>query len=172
MGWAERDPSHAVAYRFLDDGDGLKGNPDRGSQSAAVRASDGKLWLKTSEGVAIIDPQDLTRNLVVPPVHVERLVADGAVLDATQPVQLRPLTRAVEVGYTALSLAEPRKVRFRYKLEGFDSEWRGAGTRRQAFYTSLRPHAYRFRVLACNNDGGWNESWATLEFDPLSASYL
>jgi signal transduction histidine kinase len=171
LDWAERDPSHAVAYRFLDDGDGLKGNPDRGSQSAAVRASDGKLWLKTSEGVAIIDPQDLTRNLVVPPVHVERLVADGAVLDATQPVQLRPLTREVEVDYTALSLAEPRKVRFRYKLEGFDSEWRDAGTRRQAFYTNLRPHAYRFRVLACNNDGVWNESGATLDFDLLPAFY-
>jgi signal transduction histidine kinase/ligand-binding sensor domain-containing protein len=171
LDWAERDPSHAVAYRFLDDGDGLKGNPDRGSQAPAVRASDGKLWLRTSEGVAIIDPQDQTRNMVVPPVHVERLVADGAVVDATQPVQLRPLTREVEVDYTALSLAEPRKVRFRYKLEGFDSEWRDAGTRRQAFYTNLRPHAYRFRVLACNNDGVWNESGATLDFDLLPAFY-
>ena len=171
LDWAERDPSHAVVYRFFDDGDGLKGNPDRSSQSAAVRASDGKLWLKTSEGVAIIDPKDLTRNLVVPPVHVERLVADGVVLDATQAIQLRPLTREVEVDYTALSLAEPRKVRFRYRLEGFDSDWRDAGTRRQAFYTNLRPHAYRFRVLACNNDGVWNESGATLDFDLLPAFY-
>jgi signal transduction histidine kinase/ligand-binding sensor domain-containing protein len=168
---AVQDPSHRVAYSFLDDGDGLKGNPDRGWQSPAVRASDGKLWFRTSEGVAIIDPQDLTRNLVVPPVHVERLVADGAVVDASQPVRLRPLTRNIEIDYTALSLAEPRKVRFRYKLEGFDSEWRDAGTRRQAFYTNLRPYAYRFRVLACNNDGVWNESGATLDFDLLPAFY-
>jgi signal transduction histidine kinase len=109
--------------------------------------------------------------MVVPPVHVERLIADGAVVDATQPVQLRPLTRELEVDYTALSLAEPRKVRFRYRLEGFDSDWRDAGTRRQAFYTNLRPHAYRFRVLACNNDGVWNESGATLDFDLLPAFY-
>jgi len=168
---AARDVSHLVAYSFLDDGDGLKGNPDRGWQSPAVRASDGKLWFRTSEGVAIIDPQDLTRNLVVPPVHVERLVADGAAVDATQPVRLRPLTRDIEIDYTALSLAEPRKVRFRYKLEGFDSDWRDAGTRRQAFYTNLRPHPYRFRVLACNNDGVWNESGATLDFDLLPAFY-
>jgi signal transduction histidine kinase/ligand-binding sensor domain-containing protein len=171
LDWAERDPSHAVNYRFLDDGDGLKGNPDRGSQSAAVRASDGKLWLRTSEGVAIVDPQDLTRNLVVPPVHVQRLVADGATLDMTQPVRLRPLTREVQIDYTALSFAEPRKVRFRYKLEGFDQDWRDAGTRRQAFYTNLSPRAYRFRVLACNNDGIWNESGATLDFDLLPAFY-
>ena len=168
---AARDPSHRVVYSFLDDGDGLKGNPDRNWQSPAVRASDGKLWFRTSEGVALIDPQDLTRNLVVPPVQVERLVADGAVVNATQPVRLRPLTREVEVDYTALSLAEPRKVQFRYKLEGFDSDWRDAGTRRQAFYTNLRPHAYRFRVLACNNDGVWNESGATLDFELLPAFY-
>jgi signal transduction histidine kinase/ligand-binding sensor domain-containing protein len=168
---AARDPSHRVAYSFLDDGDGLKGNPDRGWQSPAVRASDGKLWLRTSEGVAVIDSQDLTRNLVLPPVHVERMVADGAAVDATQPVRLRPLTRDIEIDYTALSLAEPRKVRFRYKLEGFDSDWRDAGTRRQAFYTNLRPYAYRFRVLACNNDGVWNETGATLEFDLRPAFY-
>jgi ligand-binding sensor domain-containing protein/signal transduction histidine kinase len=168
---AQQDPSHLVVYSFLDDGDGLKGNPDRGWQSPAVRASDGKLWFRTSEGVAILDPQDLTRNPVVPPVRVERMVADGAVFDVTQAVRLRPLTRDIEIDYTALSLAEARKVRFRYKLEGFDSDWRDAGTRRQAFYTNLHPHAYRFRVLACNNDGVWNESGATLDFDLLPAFY-
>jgi signal transduction histidine kinase/ligand-binding sensor domain-containing protein len=168
---AQNDPSQHVAYSFLDDGDGLKGNPDRGWQSPAVRASDGKLWFRTSEGVAIIDPQDLTRNLVVPPVHIERLVADGAVVDTRQAMRLLPLTRDIEIDYTALSLAEPRKVRFRYRLEGFDSDWREAGTRRQAFYTNLQPHTYRFRVLACNNDGVWDESGATLDFDLLPAFY-
>ena len=168
---ATRDPSHRLAYSFLDDGDGMKGNPDRGWQSPAVRASDGKLWFRTSEGVAIIDPQDLTRNLVVPPVHIERLIADGAVVDSRQQVRLQPLTRDVEIDYTALSLAEPRKVRFRYKLEGFDSDWREVGTRRQAFYTNLRPGNYRFRVLACNNDGVWTESGATLDFFLLPAFY-
>jgi ligand-binding sensor domain-containing protein/signal transduction histidine kinase len=168
---ATRDPSHHVAYRFFDDGDGLKGNPDRGWQASAVRASDGKLWFRTSEGVGIVDPQQLDRNQVVPPVHIERLVADGAVIDRTQQTQLQPLTRDIEIDYTALSLAEPRKVRFRYKLEGFDSDWQDAGTRRQAFYTNLRPHLYSFRVLACNNDGVWNESGATLNLDLLPAFY-
>ena len=168
---AAQDRSHRVVYSFFDDGDGLKGNPGRGWQSPAVRASDGKLWFTTSEGVAIIDPQELTRNLVVPPVYVERMAADGEVVDRRQPLRLRPLTRDIEIDYTALSLAEPRKVHFLYKLEGYDSDWRDAGTRRQAFYTNLRPHAYRFRVLACNNDGVWNESGATLDFDLLPAFY-
>jgi hypothetical protein len=168
---AEQDPSHRVAYNFLDDGDGLKGNPDRGWQAPAVRTSDGKLWFRTSEGVAIVDPQDLTRNRVAPPVHVARLIADGTVVEATQPLRLRPLTRDIEIDYTALSLAEPRKVRFRHKLEGFDSDWQDVGTRRQAFYTNLRPRNYRFHVLACNNDGVWNESGAAFDFDLLPAFY-
>ena len=168
---ALQDPSHQMTYRFLDDGDGLNGNPDRGWQSPAVRARDGKLWFRTSEGVALIDPRDLTKNLVLPPVHVERLVADGKEVDAKQPVRLRPLTRDIEIHYTALSLAEPRNVRFRYKLEGFDSEWRDVGSRRQAFYTNLSPRSYRFRVLASNNDGVWNESGAGLDFVLLPAFY-
>ena len=46
---------------------------------------------------------------------------------------------------------------FRYKLDGVDSDWQNAGTRRQAFYTRLPPGHYRFHVIACNNDGVWNE---------------
>jgi signal transduction histidine kinase/ligand-binding sensor domain-containing protein len=166
-----RDRSYRVAYSFFDDGDGLKGNPDRRWQSPAVRATDGKLWFRTSEGVAVLDPQHLTRNPVPPPVHVERMVADGVAVDTARPVRLHPLTRDVEIDYTGVSLAEPRKVLFRYKLEGFDSDWQEAGMRRQAFYTNLPPHAYRFRVLACNNDGVWSESDATLGFDLLPAFY-
>ena len=109
---AQKDPSYRVAYSLLDDGDGLKGNPDRGWQSPAVRASDGRFWFRTSEGVAILDPQDLMRNLVVPPVHVERMVADRAVVDAAQPVRLRPLTRDIEIDYTVSALRSPARFSF------------------------------------------------------------
>jgi signal transduction histidine kinase/ligand-binding sensor domain-containing protein len=168
---AAEDSSYRVAVQFFDDADGLKGNPDRQSQSAAVRCRDGTIWLRTSEGVAIVDPQHITQNLIPPPVHIERLLADGAAVNSLQAIRLRPLTRDVEIDYTAMSFAEPRNVRFRYKLEGFDSDWRDAGARRQAFYTNLPPHAYRFRVLACNNDGVWNESGAILDLTLLPAFY-
>jgi signal transduction histidine kinase len=70
-----------------------------------------------------------------------------------------------------LSLSIPERVRFRYKLEGSDKDWHDAGTRRQAFYTDPKPGPYRFRVLACNNDGVWNESGATLDFSIAPAFY-
>jgi signal transduction histidine kinase len=99
------------------------------------------------------------------------MVADTALVNMENAVRLRPFTRNVEFDYTALSLVEPRRVRFRYKLQGFDSDWQDAGTRRQAFYTNLGPRAYRFQVLACNNDGVWNEAGAALDFELLPAFY-
>jgi signal transduction histidine kinase len=168
---ALHDPSHPVAHEFFDNGDGLKGNLDRGMQSPAVRTSNGTIWFKTSAGVAFIDPEHLTKNPLPPPVHIERMVADDAVVDTRNAVRLRPLTRDVHFDYTALSLVEPRRVHFRYKLQGYDSNWQEAGTRRQAFYTNLGPQAYRFQVLACNNDGLWNEAGAALDFELLPAFY-
>ena len=73
--------------------------------------------------------------------------------------------------YTATGLVMPEKARFRYKLEGKDADWQDAGTRRQAFYNDLPPGAYRFRVLASNHDGVWNESGATLDFVVAPAYY-
>src|SRR5205085_5561472 len=87
--------------------------------------------------------------------------------DATLP----PLTKNPRIDYTALSLAIPERVRFRYKLEGWDREWQDAGTRRQAFYTNLGPGSYTFRVIACNNDGVWNEEGAVWAFSVAPAWY-
>jgi signal transduction histidine kinase len=70
----------------------------------------------------------------------------------------------MEIDYAALSFVNPQKVRFRYRLEGRDTAWQEAGVRRQAFYTDLPPGSYRFRVIACNNDGIWNETGAQLAF--------
>jgi PAS domain S-box-containing protein len=77
----------------------------------------------------------------------------------------------LEFNYTALSLAIPERVLFRYKLEGIDTDWQSAGTRRQAFYTNLPPGKYRFHVIACNNDGVWNEEGAHLDFVIAPAWY-
>jgi len=66
----------------------------------------------------------------------------------------------VRIEYTALSLSIPERVRFRYRLEGVDKNWQDAGTRRTAFYTKLPPGNFHFHVMACNNDGVWNQTGA------------
>jgi signal transduction histidine kinase len=119
----------------------------------------------------MIDPDHLNGNALPPPVHVEEVVADRENYSLNRELRLPPLTRDLEIDYTALSFVVPQKVRFRYKLEGRDTAWQEPGTRRQAFYTDLRPGKYRFRVIACNNDGVWNEAGATLDFTVAAAWY-
>ena len=135
-----------------------------GTQPAGWRARDGRLWFPTSKGVAVVDPARLNRNSVAPPVVIESLVVDREARPLSEDLTLQAGSRAVEFHFTALSFVDPARVRFRYKLEGFDRDWVDAGTRREAFYTNLPPGAYRFRVSAANEDGVWNEQGAMLAF--------
>jgi signal transduction histidine kinase len=98
-------------------------------------------------------------------------VADRKNYPPGKNLRLPPLTRDLEIEYTALSFVVPQKVRFRYKLEGRDAGWQEPGTRRQAFYSDLPPGRYTFHLIACNNDGIWNESGAALEFSVAPAWY-
>jgi signal transduction histidine kinase len=77
----------------------------------------------------------------------------------------------VWIDYTALSLAAPEKVRFKYMLEGQDPGWKEVINDRQVQYSNLPPRTYRFRVIACNNSGVWNETGDTLEFSINPAFY-
>jgi signal transduction histidine kinase len=137
----------------------------------ASRSPDGRLWFANQNIVQMIDPLHLEDNRVAPPVHVEEIIADHKNYVPRDGLRLPPLTRDLEIDYTALSFIAPQKVRFRYKLDDHDSEWQDPGTRHQAFYAYLRPGSYRFRVIACNNDGVWNEEGATLAFSVAAAWY-
>jgi signal transduction histidine kinase len=122
-------------------------------------------------GVAVIDPQRWPRNALAPPVKIERIIADERNLEASAGLRLPPNTKRLELQYAAPSLTVPERVRFRYKLEGYDADWQGPVNARSATYTNLPPRNYRFRIIACNNDGVWNEEGASLEFAILPAFY-
>ena len=126
-------------------------------------SSDGRLWFSTQDGLAGINPALFRDNRVAPPVVVEQLTVEGKPVGIT-PGEIVLERHSVEFEYTALSLTVPEAVRFRYRLEGFDHDWVDAGTRRQVGYANLPPRHYRFRVIACNNDGVWNEVGATVAF--------
>ena len=136
-----------------------------GTQPAGCRTHDGLLWFPTIKGVAVVDPQDLRKNMAPPPVRVEELLAAGHSVPIAQGIALPPGTRNLEIRYAALSFLAPERVLFRYKLDGYDEQWVDAGGRRSAFYTALPPGRYRFKVEACNNDGVWNRTGADLEFE-------
>jgi PAS domain S-box-containing protein len=129
------------------------------------------MWFQGWGGASVIDPQHLPSNKLTPPVHIEQITADGRTYDPAQGLRLPPRIQHLDIDYTALSLVAPEKDRFRFRLEGYDSNWRDVGNRRQAFYTNLPPHKYTFRVQACNNSGVWNETGAFLDFSIAPAYY-
>jgi signal transduction histidine kinase/ligand-binding sensor domain-containing protein len=164
-----RNPAVTVHPTVLDSLDGWE--PGEVSFQPAARSVDGRLWFANQSAVQVIDPDRLPHNTLPPPVQIEGIIADRKELPPGAGLRLPPLTRELQINYTALSLVAPQKVRFRYRLEGHDTDWQDAHTRRQAFYNDLPPGDYRFRVMACNNDGLWNETGASLGFTIAPAWY-
>jgi signal transduction histidine kinase len=123
----------------------------------ACKTKDGMLWFPTAKGAVKINPKVLPKNLTPPPVHIEEVYVDNERWTKTKDIVLEAGVKRLEFHYTGLSLLAPKKVRFRYWLEGFDKTWNEAETPRIAAYTNLPPNTYTFHVTACNNDGIWNE---------------
>ena len=160
-----KDPSARVQYHIFDARDGLPGTVQQIPPfPTSVQGTDGRIWFSSSAGVAWINPAHIPRSLLPPPIVIRSITANGIPYTSPAGLRLPPGTHDLTVDYTALSLATPERLRFRYKLEGSDTQWQDAGTRRQAFYTNLSPGQYLFRVTVSNNDGGWNETGASLSF--------
>ncbi|MGC2401940.1 MAG: two-component regulator propeller domain-containing protein, partial [Acidobacteriaceae bacterium] len=160
-----RDPAYPVSAEQLNALDGLPGlSTERVPEPSLAEGNGGRLYFATTRGVAWLDPATLHKDLnrLPPPVVITSVVSNGKTYSGSSDVKLPAHTDRLEIDYTALSLAIPERVLFRYKLDGVDPDWQDAGTRRQAFYTHLPPGQYAFHVIACNNDGVWNETGATL----------
>jgi ligand-binding sensor domain-containing protein/signal transduction histidine kinase len=152
--------------------DGMKATQcEGGSQPAGWKTRDGKLWFPTAHGVAMINPGKIKRNEQPPPVLIEQVVVGNRSVALSGPAEFPPNTRELRFHYTALSFLAPEKVRFRYKLENLDKNWVNAESRRIAFYNEIPAGRYRFHVVACNDDGVWNETGASFAFSLLPHFY-
>jgi signal transduction histidine kinase/streptogramin lyase len=167
------DPKRRIERAVWDAADGLSLHASSPAYYGppVAKSTDGKLWFVPGEGVQVVDPRHLAVNQVPPPVHIEQVTADGKPYQLKQGMRLPANVRDVWIDYTALSLAAPEKVHFKYMLEGQDLDWKEVINDRQAQYSNLRPRKYRFRVLASNNSGVWNETGDALEFSIAPAYY-
>ncbi len=163
------DPTTSMNPRVFDTFDGFRTYlpPFEG----AARSSDGRLWFNNLQALQMVDPSHLFINTVAPPVHIESFRGDSRDYALVNMVRVPPLTRDIEIDYSALSFVAPLKINFRYRLSGFDHEWLDVGTRRQAIYTNLGPGIYKFQVIASNNDNIWNSEGSTLSFTILPKFY-
>jgi signal transduction histidine kinase len=186
----------AVECAAYGEADGMLSSECNGgdNQPAGCKDDEGRIWFPTAQGVAVIDPREMQRAELPPPVVIEQVRAneqvvfgDGARARPQPTVHSLPalaLTKAdprptvqsslslapggarvLEIHYTANSLLAPERVRFKYRLEGHDRDWLWDDqNRRVAFYTDLRPGDYTFHVTACNSHGAWNEQGDRFSF--------
>jgi ligand-binding sensor domain-containing protein/signal transduction histidine kinase len=163
---------HFVHSIVFGKADGMKtADLNSGTQPNAWRARDGRLWFPTLKGVVVVDPAHLSLDTHAPSPRIEKLVADDIVLDLAAPIALRPGTRRVEIHYTAPNLSSPERMRFRYRLDGFDQKWVTGGNQRVANYSNLAPGRYVFRVNTSVEAGKWSDHETALTFDLLPRFY-
>jgi signal transduction histidine kinase/ligand-binding sensor domain-containing protein/CheY-like chemotaxis protein len=134
-----------------------------GGYPTAFQNRKGEIWFGTSKGAVVVNPNNIHMNIIVPQVHVETVTVNNKEFYQGENIFLAGGDN-LEIQYTAPSFIAPNKVLFRYKLEGYDKHWIDAGTRRVAYYNNLPPGGYKFRVVACNDAGLWNENGASFSF--------
>ncbi len=168
-------PTNFISCRAYDKRDGLPATECTfGSQPAACRTPDGSFWFPTVAGVVSVNPGQIHRNTNPPPVVIESVLVAGQESNTNGPhaaapgsVIVPPGKDDLEIQYTSLNLGGADRARFHYRLLGHETKWHEAGAQRFARYPTLPPGQYEFQVQACNEDGVWNETGASLSVTVL-----
>jgi signal transduction histidine kinase/sugar lactone lactonase YvrE len=163
------NPDTVLQTRVYDVLDGAL--PNQPSFNSAALSPDGRIWFATGFIVQTIDPARLSQNVPPAQSYIESVIVDRKEFAASENLKLSPHPHDLQIDYTSPTFSIPQKVKFRYRLDGFDHDWHEASTRRQAFYTDLPPGKYSFRVIASNSDGVWNDNAAKLDFAVTPAYY-
>jgi len=162
-----------LTCQVFDESDGLPGaESPQGFQTTGLKDSQGRLWFATLRGVAMVDPAAILINTNPPPVYVEALRLEDfsngqqtiSWFDGAFPVIVPPNTREITVRFSSPSFAAPEKMKFAYRIEGVDGEWKDLENRRAIYFYPPAPGSYSVRVKAANNDGIWNETGVALAF--------
>lgn len=154
--------------RIFDVEDGLRGTGNLKRQHSVITDQTGRIWFSTNRGVAVVDPSELAKRSVPVIVHIQTAMADENILRSADELDGGGLLHVpasqhrVVFSYIGLCLADPARVLFRYRLDGYDTAWSNPTPSREAPYTNLGPGPYRFRVMARSVDGAWGAAEAAM----------
>ena len=165
-----RVPSDKLMEDTLDEGDlrefgltdGLNGIEGVKRQESVVADSAGRIWFSMNRGLSEVDPARLTARSAPVIVKIESVLADNTPVDLTNNIRIPSSRHRLVFNFSGLSLSVPERVRYRYRLDGFDRGWSEPVTTRDAVYTNLSPGSYHFQVMASNSDGVWNQAATSL----------
>jgi signal transduction histidine kinase len=145
--------------------DGLRGTEGVKRNRSVVADQLGRIWFSMNRGLSFVDPAQETDSSAPALVHIEGITADGSAIRLQSGVRIPAAHQRFTFSYTGLSLSVPERVRFRYRLDGFDRDWSEPVAEREATYTNLDAGPYRFRVMASNSDGLWNSAESAMQFE-------
>ena len=163
------NPKTMVQARLYDQFDGAQ--PNAPYFNSGAYSQDGRVWFANGTAVQMVDPSRLSQKALPALTYIESVIVDRKEFAVTDNLKLPPHPRDLQIDYTSPTFLIPQRVKFRYRLDPYDRDWKDAGTRRQAFYTDLSPGNYSFRVIASNSDGIWNSDAAKLDFSIAPAYY-
>jgi signal transduction histidine kinase/ligand-binding sensor domain-containing protein len=160
---ALRQPRLPLKFDLIDAQEGYPGRAAFDNRlSTLINIDNQRLWARASGGLVRLDLDQVQTNPVRPNVQLLRVETQKGAYPADGALHLPPGSSNLTIHYTAPGLRKPEGMRFQYQLEGVDTEWEDAGTRRAAYYTNVGPGQYAFRVRAVNEDGVVSESTAVL----------
>lgn len=145
--------------------DGLPSSEGVNRSRSVISDSEGRIWISVKGGLSVVDPSHMASSWPPAIAHVEGVMADGMTITPIESIHVPAAHKRITLTYTALSLAVPERIRFRYFLEGFDRQWSESSAAREAVYTNLGPRTYHFHLLASNSYGEWNGAETVVGFE-------
>ncbi|ADW70888.1 sensor histidine kinase [Granulicella tundricola] len=143
--------------------DGLRSTEGVRRFRSVVNDGLGRVWISTGRGLSVTS-SGVGEHLLPAIPHVEEIISDGVAVNLMGDVRVSPNTQRIVFQFSGLDLRAPERVRFRYRLDGFDKAWSEVVESLEAVYTNLPPGRYRFRVVAANSEGRWNAQEGMLSF--------
>ncbi len=169
---ALQDPTYRVTGEHFGRREGLPSYaPQVRPLSSAVEGTDGRLWFALNSGVVWLDPDHAQHKVTTLPISIESVYADDKYYELGTPLRFPAHTSNVEINYVAVSLSAPERVRYRYKLQQTDQDWREVRTAEPVTFRNLPPGSYRFVVAASDTNGAWSDKVASVDFTILPAFY-
>lgn len=165
----DRDRLLAGALNSLDvpsygTADGLKGVGGVRRERSAVADSLGRVWISLSRGLAVANPELMLRDSTPVRVRIESISAGGIPANLSDSLKFSSGSQSINFNYASTNLSMPELERFRYKLDGYDTEWSDVVASRHAIYSHLAPGSYRFRIVASSREGLWNGPETAIPF--------
>ncbi len=137
--------------------DGLKAELSGGDPDVAL-GHDGTIWIATPRGLAMCDPHRLPGRVDSPMIYMTEVTVGRETLPAPRELRLQPGTSHVEVGFGAVEITSPEKIRMQFRLDGVDTEWLDAGPNLRAIYSNIPAGSHALRIRACNRGGTWDRA--------------